>query len=239
MIDASQYTIAVRKAEVDGESTFEARVREFPDVTSYGETAQEAYEFALDAIETLAATADAKGKTVPPPQQESETASGRVTLRLPKSIHARAIQHAESEGISLNTYLVSVISQASSFSSAYSAAGVSPEISANYWPAPRATLVSSSHHGLSWPSTAHGCISYSGGAGGRASNRLVLGGVAAHSYEIADIAETRNALVGAWWVGSSLMEEVIRIDTDSDARNPFSVGAEPAKRKRRGEKRHG
>ncbi|WP_373371125.1 toxin-antitoxin system HicB family antitoxin, partial [Proteus mirabilis] len=36
---------------------------------------------------------------------ETDNVSGRLTLRLPKSIHAKCIKAAESDGVSLNTYL--------------------------------------------------------------------------------------------------------------------------------------
>lgn len=128
MIDASRYTISVRKATIDGETSYEARVRELPDVSAYADTFSEAYDQAIDAIETLAAVAERKGKPFPDPYKEDESASGRVTLRLPKSVHARAVQQALDEAVSLNTYLVSIISEASIRPTVSTAVATSPAV---------------------------------------------------------------------------------------------------------------
>lgn len=112
MTDASRYTVSVRKTEVDGEVCFEARAKEFPDIVTYGESALEAYELVLDAVETIVTDAQERARAIPQPQQETEGATGRITLRLPKSVHARAVERAQDEGVSLNTYLVSIISEA-------------------------------------------------------------------------------------------------------------------------------
>lgn len=110
MIDASRYTISVRKAVIDGEALYEAKVRELPDVATYGEAFAEAYDLAIDAIESLAEAAAQKGISFPEPIEDDETVSGRITLRLPKSMHARAVDNAHREDVSLNTYLLSLIS---------------------------------------------------------------------------------------------------------------------------------
>ena len=112
MIDADRYSITIQKVTAEGETCFRAQVRELPDVAAFGESHEEAYALAIDAIESLARTAEQKGKSFPSPLPDDEGPSGRVTLRLPKSIHARTIARAESERMSLNGYLVSVISYA-------------------------------------------------------------------------------------------------------------------------------
>jgi hypothetical protein len=48
------------------------------------------------------------GWTIPEPAEPSE-ASGRVTLRLSKSIHERVIDRAEMEGVSLNQLIVNYV----------------------------------------------------------------------------------------------------------------------------------
>ena len=108
-VDAHRYNISVRKTEVDGDLMFEATVRELPDVATYGESFGEAYEAAIGVIEDLAAEAAQAHKTFPEPSSR-ESASGRVTLRLPKSLHALASQKSVAEGMSLNSFLTSLIS---------------------------------------------------------------------------------------------------------------------------------
>jgi predicted HicB family RNase H-like nuclease len=112
MIDAHRYTVSVRKAMIDGEVVFEARVRELPDVATYGDTHETAYNDAIAIIEDLARVAEEKKKPFPAPAEEEQDVTGRVTLRLPKWLHARAVQEAETQETSLNTFLVSVIANA-------------------------------------------------------------------------------------------------------------------------------
>ncbi|MEO7741736.1 MAG: toxin-antitoxin system HicB family antitoxin [Usitatibacter sp.] len=110
MTDATRYTIAVRKVVVDGEDLFEAKVKELPDVATYAATFADAYDVAIDAINSLAEVAAASARAFPEPAKDDEDVSGRFTLRMPKSIHARAIDYARREETSLNTYLISLIS---------------------------------------------------------------------------------------------------------------------------------
>ncbi len=53
-IGARAYNIMVRYGEFEDEMLCEARVKEPPDLVEYGETFEEAYGLALDAIETTA-----------------------------------------------------------------------------------------------------------------------------------------------------------------------------------------
>ena len=109
MIDPERYNINLRRVTVDGEMLYEARVREFPDATEYAESAQEAYELALDTVEASLEVLQERGKTPPNPSETPEDYSGRVTLRVPKNLHRRLALAAEDEAISLNQYLVSLL----------------------------------------------------------------------------------------------------------------------------------
>ena len=118
MTDASAYNITVRKGSFDGEVCFEARVRELPDLREYGDTHGEAYELALDAIETTAKIFAEKGRKMPAPEVPEDEFSGRVTLRLPKTLHRGLATRAEEEGVSLNQLLVSVLATFRGFDAA-------------------------------------------------------------------------------------------------------------------------
>lgn len=96
------YNITVRQAKFDGEVLFEARVAELPDVVEYSETHSEAYDLALDTIATTAKTFKKKGKAMPTPIEPIDHFSGRVTLRIPRSLHKVLSEKAEREGVSLN-----------------------------------------------------------------------------------------------------------------------------------------
>lgn len=123
-IDAHAYNITVRRDCFDGETLFEARVKELPDLVEYGESFEEAYALAVDAIETTAAVFAEQGRPMPPPVEPAYEYSGRVTLRIPRSLHRALAEAAEAEGASLNQHLVNVLTYYSGY-----AAGVqvSPE----------------------------------------------------------------------------------------------------------------
>lgn len=111
-MDAQNYSITVRKGVFEGEECFEARVREFPDLTEYADSFDEAYDLAIDAIETTIAIFQEKNKPVPTPIEVTDDFSGRVTLRMPKSMHQAYSQWAESEDASLNQLIVNCLSHA-------------------------------------------------------------------------------------------------------------------------------
>jgi predicted HicB family RNase H-like nuclease len=110
VVDATRYSISIRKTTEDGETTFEGTVKELPDVAVYEDSYAKAYESAIDVIESLASAASEDQLPFPEPFEAEEEASGRFTLRMPKSLHARAARNAEREDISLNGYLVTLIS---------------------------------------------------------------------------------------------------------------------------------
>lgn len=115
-VDLAAYNINIRRVSIDGEDLFEARVKELPDVIAYSETADDAYAMAMDAVEATAEHFNELGKSMPVPSVPVDDYSGRVTLRLPKSLHQVVAETAESEGISLNQHLVGVISWCSGVS---------------------------------------------------------------------------------------------------------------------------
>lgn len=121
MIDAMAYNITVRKGHFEGEVCFEARVSELPDIAEYADTFEEAYELALDSIETTAEIFMEKGMEMPVPMVPAADFSGRVTLRLPKSLHRSLALVADQEGVSLNQHLVNVLSYFSGFGQALNA----------------------------------------------------------------------------------------------------------------------
>ncbi len=123
MNDARNYSISIRFGSFDGEDCFEARVRELPDVVEYADSYTDAYELALDTIATTAKMYSEKGLSMPPAQEPLEDYSGRVTLRLPKSLHRGLALKAEAEDISLNQLLVSVLSAFRGFDSAMTEVG--------------------------------------------------------------------------------------------------------------------
>lgn len=104
------YNVTVRQIEFDGETLFEARVKELPDVRDYAGSAEGAYDLAIDTIETSAVAFAEEGRLFPSPTIPQDDFSGRVTLRLPKTLHRTLATEAEAEAISLNYLIVSILS---------------------------------------------------------------------------------------------------------------------------------
>lgn len=106
MNKASEYGISVRLVRRDGEETYEARVTELPDVVAFGATYSEAYETALESIEGLQEQFAEMGRDFPAPEVLETEFSGRITLRMSKSMHAAVHRRASVDGVSLNQWIV-------------------------------------------------------------------------------------------------------------------------------------
>lgn len=91
--------------ESDG---FRAEILEFPGCLAEGDSAAEAYE-ALEAVAEswIEATLES-GLAIPEPSENYEF-SGKLVLRLPKSMHKKASIAADRDGVSLNQFIVSSI----------------------------------------------------------------------------------------------------------------------------------
>lgn len=139
MIDPHAYGIEVRRRSIDGEEVFEARVRELPDLAEYAGTADEAYALAVDAIATTARVFSERGKPMPAPLQPADEWSGRVTLRVPKSLHRALSEAADLEGCSLNQHIVNVLVYFTGFVHAERAA------EARWQPEPKPTVVAATN----------------------------------------------------------------------------------------------
>lgn len=109
MTDAERYAVTVRKVRIDDEEMWRATVRELPDLAEFAETREEAMDLALDAIESLKASAAEEGRPFPEPLEDEEEYSGRVTLRMSKSLHRAAAMRAVSEDVSLNSFIVECV----------------------------------------------------------------------------------------------------------------------------------
>ncbi len=108
--DPESYTITIRKEENDGEILYVGRVAEFPNISTFEETFEAARALVLDSIQTLKKIADETMEEFPLPYPApSDEFSGRVTLRLPKSLHAKISRIAAQEDISVNQYLVTAV----------------------------------------------------------------------------------------------------------------------------------
>lgn len=108
--DPEFYSITIRKEEIDNELLYVGRVAEFPNICVYEENYETARILIIDAIMTLRGIAEEKQVDFPLPfVNTSEEFSGRVTLRLPKSLHAKIARNAIQENTSINQYLVTAV----------------------------------------------------------------------------------------------------------------------------------
>lgn len=89
---------------------FSASILEFPGCVTQGDTLEEAYASLTEAAEGWLDSVLDLGQAVPEPDAEREY-SGKIVIRLPKSTHRRAAQIAETEGVSLNTFLADAVAQ--------------------------------------------------------------------------------------------------------------------------------
>lgn len=138
MSKAENYSVVVRYVVLDGEAVYEARVKEFPDLREYADSPEEAYALAIDAVNTVASIYAEKGRAMPEVADVAQDFSGRVTLRLPKSLHRALSDAAEEEDVSLNQHLVNVLNYFTGFAHAERAV-------AQHWTPVKVPSVSRSH----------------------------------------------------------------------------------------------
>jgi Uncharacterized conserved protein len=93
------------------EGGYTAEVVEFPGCVTQGETVEEAYANLEDAARGWLEAVIEAHQPVPEPLAAAADFSGKVVLRLPKSLHCKASRYAEREHVSLNTFLVTAIAQ--------------------------------------------------------------------------------------------------------------------------------
>lgn len=83
---------------------------DLPGVISDGETVEEAIRNGRDALQAAISTMKEFGDPIPKPGS-AISASGQWRQRVPKSLHARLVERARQEGVSLNTLVTSMIAE--------------------------------------------------------------------------------------------------------------------------------
>jgi antitoxin HicB len=101
------YSRVLRPAEEGG---YTAEILEFPGCVTQGETLEEAYANLEDAARGWVEAVIELGQNVPEPVAEHDY-SGKIVLRLPRSLHRVAAIRAEQDGVSLNTFLATAIAE--------------------------------------------------------------------------------------------------------------------------------
>jgi predicted HicB family RNase H-like nuclease len=86
-----------------------ATVEELPGCEAHGPTPERAAAAVADAVERWVQQAEAEGREVPPPGAAAAH-SGKLLVRMPRSLHAELVRASEREGTSLNAYIVAALS---------------------------------------------------------------------------------------------------------------------------------
>lgn len=108
--DPESYTITIRKEDDEGEVLYVGRVAEFPNISAFEDTFEATRDLILDSIQTLKRIADESHVELPLPYPAPlDEFSGRVTLRLSKSLHAKVSRMAAQEDVSVNQFLVTAV----------------------------------------------------------------------------------------------------------------------------------
>jgi antitoxin HicB len=116
------YRILVEWDERDG--VYVARVPAIRACSAHGDSPALAARNAQAAAAAMLAVLREDGDTLPPPDAAASY-SGNIRLRLPASLHRRLDERAGADGVSLNTLMVSLLSQG--------LAGSAPGATARRW----------------------------------------------------------------------------------------------------------
>jgi antitoxin HicB len=92
---------------------FFARIKELEGCMTEADTLEEVLKLLEDAKRAWLETALEEDLEIPLPEsmREEKEYSGRILLRLPKSLHRKLAKAAKEEGVSLNTYIINLLSE--------------------------------------------------------------------------------------------------------------------------------
>lgn len=114
----NKYSINI--AWSDEDDCFVAIIPEFPLLSAFGDTQEEAIADAKVVLSMTLESLKEDGITPPQPKVvEPHGYSGQVRLRMPACLHETLVKAAGQNGVSMNTYMVSLLSQESSMENVY------------------------------------------------------------------------------------------------------------------------
>jgi predicted RNase H-like HicB family nuclease len=90
--------------------TFTAFIQEFPGCVTQGNTREQALQRLERTAQAWLESALDQGHQIPAPAAE-EQYGGKVALRIPRSLHRRAAEAAEREGVSLNHFIATAVAE--------------------------------------------------------------------------------------------------------------------------------
>jgi predicted RNase H-like HicB family nuclease len=92
----------------DEDKGYIATVPEFPGLSGFGKSPDKAVRKAMEAVQMAIEIMEEDGESIPVPEKLVQ-ASGQIRLRMRKALHRDLIVAAAREGVSLNTYILSLI----------------------------------------------------------------------------------------------------------------------------------
>jgi predicted RNase H-like HicB family nuclease len=104
----SNYTFSIFWSEED--EAFIAICPDFPGVSAFGDTEEQALAEAKIALKLAIETYEEEGWELPKPKVLDKY-SGQMRVRFPKSLHAMLAEQAQREGVSINTLVVNYTAQ--------------------------------------------------------------------------------------------------------------------------------
>lgn len=110
MSKLADYPFEIRPLNADEGGEFLISYPDFAECVSDGETVEEALKNGKDALKATLAALKGKGFPVPAPDGGG-VASGKFVASVPKTLHAQLATRAKTEGVSLNTLVLTFIAQ--------------------------------------------------------------------------------------------------------------------------------
>jgi predicted RNase H-like HicB family nuclease len=103
------YAMVLSRTENGDGPAWTATVEELPGCEAHGPTPEHAAAAVAGAIERWVSEARAEGREIPPPGAAAAH-SGKLLVRMPRSLHGELVRASEREGTSLNAYIVAALS---------------------------------------------------------------------------------------------------------------------------------
>jgi predicted RNase H-like HicB family nuclease len=118
---------------------YTAKIAEFPGCVTEGDTAAKALKRLEDVAESWIEAVLDMGQAVPEPMAEQEY-SGKLMLRLSRSLHRRAAEMAHAEGVSLNQFIVITLAERAGTIQAKATAKTTMVLASREWARPSIPL---------------------------------------------------------------------------------------------------
>lgn len=104
----SKHSIVIQWSDED--KVFIAMIPELPGLSAFGKTPEKAVKELAKARELFIESMKDDGEAIPEPEY-LKPFSGQLRIRIPKSLHSSLSIEAKREGVSLNTYMIQLLSE--------------------------------------------------------------------------------------------------------------------------------